>query len=266
MPTRIAVVLALILMLAGQVSAQPPSLPPVGGDARTPPAPPLPPAASTPAPPAMRSSPANNNSDIEMVERVLEARKRYMAALRELHAYYVRVGDTERAKWSEEELLQFHRMSHPAYRLDLDVPSTKLQPLYNLPEANKLYRDAMSWKDRVFSGDWGDNQRRAELLLQRLLTEYPQSNKISEAAYQLGDIYEGRAFKQYQRAAAYFERCFQWNSATTLDARSRAAKIYDRELKNKERALELYRMVRDHDTDPNRIKEAERRIADLSGR
>ncbi len=103
-------------------------------------------------------------------------------------------------------------------------------------------------------------------MLQRLLTEYPQSTKISEAAYQLGDIYEGRAFKQYQRAAAYFERCFQWSPATPLDARLRAARVYDRDLKNKNKALESYRMVREHDTDPNRIREADRRIADLSGR
>src|SRR5260221_1697164 len=124
MPTRFAVVLAFLYGLALQLPAQPPPLPPVGGE---PSAPPLP----TP-PPLLRTSPAPGNySDIELVERVLEARKKYAAVLRDLHSYYVRSGDTERAKWAEEELLQFHRMSHPAYRLDLDVPSAKLHPFAN---------------------------------------------------------------------------------------------------------------------------------------
>ncbi|MFL5340509.1 MAG: tetratricopeptide repeat protein, partial [Gemmataceae bacterium] len=251
MPARTICGLMLAGLVVAQLPAQPPPLPPIGGN-------------SSPAPKSASPAAPANNSDVELVERVQEARKQYITALRELHKHYVQTGDTERAAWAQEELLQYHRMSHPAYRLDLDVPSPKLQPLYNQPEANRLYRDAMAWKDRGLGGDWGDNQRRAEVLLQRLLSEYPQSNKISDAAYQLGDIYEGRAFKQMARAAAYFERCFQWNPATQFDARLRAARLYDRELKNKVKALELYRMVREYETDPTRIQEADRRIAELS--
>ena len=33
-----------------------------------------------------------------------------------------------------------------------------------------------------------------------------ESDKIGDAAYQLGDIYEGRSYKQYRRAAHYYER------------------------------------------------------------
>ena len=69
-----------------------------------------------------------------------------------------------------------------------------------------------------------DNQRRAELLFQQLLTNYPQSDKIDDAAYQLGDIYESKAYKQYRRAAWYFERCVQWNTNTQFDARLRAGR------------------------------------------
>src|SRR5262249_11676574 len=147
-----------------------------------------------------------------------------------------------------DELKQFHRMSHPPYRLDLDVPNPKLQPLYNEPEANDLYRRALSFKDRGLDSEYTDNQKRAELLLQELLTRYPQSNRISDAAYMLGDIYESRAFRQLERAAAYYERCFQWNPNTHFEARLRAAKLYDHELKDRPRAIELYRMVLDYET------------------
>ena len=78
----------------------------------------------------------------------------------------------------------------------------------------------MKFKDKGWGQDYIDNQHRAELLFQQLLTNYPQSDKISDAAYQLGDIYESKAFRQYERAAAYFERCFQWNPKTHFDART----------------------------------------------
>ena len=73
-------------------------------------------------------------------------------------------------------------------------------------------------------------------------------------AYQLGDLYEGRAYKQYDRAAAYFERSFQWVKGTRTDARLRAAVLYDRQLNERSKAIELYREVVAHDTDPDRIK------------
>lgn len=216
--------------------------------------------------PAQNPPPLAGGSDIELVERVIGARKAYQAALQELHRFYVRSGDRERAEWAEEELRAFSRVPQAAYRLDLDVPSPMLKPLYNQPEANELYRKAMTYKDRGLGSEYADNQRRAEILLQQVLTEYPQCNKISDAAYQLGELYQSRTFRQYRRAAVYFERCFQWNPNTQFDARLQAAKLYDRQLNDKTRAMELYKLVLEYEADNTRRLEAERRIKDLSGR
>ena len=144
-----------------------------------------------------------------------------------------------------------------------DVPPPTLQANYNIPEANDLYRRAMLYKDRGWGTDYIDNQRRAELLLQQLLTSHPQSDKIGDAAYQLGDLYQSKAYLQYRRAALYFERCFQWHPTTHLDARLRAARLYDRNLIKRERARELYQEVITHDTDQKRIQEAKRRLSEL---
>ena len=54
-------------------------------------------------------------------------------------AHYISTGDIERARWAEDELLQFHRVSKQAFRLELDVPPPTLQAAYNIPEANELY-------------------------------------------------------------------------------------------------------------------------------
>jgi hypothetical protein len=205
-----------------------------------------------------------DNGDIDLVEKLLIARRDYQRSLELLRALYMKTGDAEKAKWAEEELRDYHRINHQAYRLDLELPPPTLQASTNIPDANKLLMRAKEFKDRGMGMDYIDNQRRAELLLQQLLTQYPTSNKIGEAAYLLGDLYESRAFKQYRRAAGYFERCFQWNSATLLDARLRAARIYDRTLNDRTHAAELYQDVTQHDTDKKRIDEAQKRLKELN--
>jgi TolA-binding protein len=216
-------------------------------------------------PPLPARSPGVPPSDVEFVERLLAARRDYQVALEELRKHYLTAGDLERARWAEEELVQFHRISKHAYRLELDVPPPTLQAQYNIPEANELYRRAMTYKDKGWGTDYIDNQRRAELLFQQLLTQYPQSDKIDDAAYQLGDIYESKAYRQYRRAALYFERCFQWNPNTQFDARLRAARLYDRNLSERSEAIRLYREVATHETDSKRLQEAQKRLSELSG-
>jgi hypothetical protein len=226
--------------------------------------------AQSPAPPPPKEgekTPSAPISDIELVERLNAARKEYQSSLEKLRQYYIRANDIERAKWAEEELLGYHRLVKYAYRLDLDVPVPTLQPKRNIPEANELYRRAMTYKDRGFGADYVDNQRRTEILLQQLLDRYPESDKIADTAYQLGDLYEKyRPAPQPRRAAAYYERSFQWNKAGQSDARLRAARLYDRQLSERSKAIEMYRSVLDHDTDNDRIREAERRIAELTGK
>jgi tetratricopeptide (TPR) repeat protein len=222
--------------------------------------------AQGPVPPSgVGSSPGTVNSDVALVERLLAARRDYQLALEQLRRHYLAAGDVERARWAEEELLQYHRIAKNAYRLELDVPPPTLQAAYNIPAANELFRKAMTYKDKGWGTDYIDNQRRAEILFQQLLTSYPQSDKIADTAYQLGDIYESRAYKQYKRSAVYFERCFQWNPNTQFDARLRAARVYDRNLNERGHAVDLYREVVTHETDPKRIQEAQKRLTELSG-
>jgi len=205
-------------------------------------------------------------SDVPFVEKVLVARRDYQKSLEQLRAHYLKVGDVEKARWAEEELLQYHRTPKKAYNLDLDLPPPTLRAAVNIPEANQLYTAALEYKGRGWYTEYIDNQRRAELLLQQILTQYPESNKISDVAYQLGDIYESKAYRQYRRAAMYFERCVQWNPTTQLDGRLRAARIYDRNLQERGDAIRLYKEVLTHETDTNRLAESKKRLSELSGK
>jgi len=205
-------------------------------------------------------------SDVELVERVIAARKEYETSLRKLREHYDKHGDKQRTGWAEQELVAFHMMFKPSYNLDVqDVPPPNLEAKVNVREANELYRMAMEYKGKGLGSEYTLNMRRAELLLREILEKYPNSDKIADVAYQLAEVYESRAYKQYDRAARYYERSFQWMKGSRTDARLRAAVLYDKQLNERSKAIELYREVTSHDTDADRIKQAERRLGELTG-
>lgn len=218
--------------------------------------------------PRNRTGPVASPSatDVQLVQRVIAARREYQIAVEQLRAYYDSIGDDDRARATEEELKQLHRVPKPAYIIDLDIAGPGLRPDQNVPPANDLFRKAMSYKDKGFGSEFTDNQIRAELLLQQVLQQYPTSNKCSDAAYHLAQIYESRRPAQYRRAAVYYERCAQWNPATTLDARLKAAQLYDRQLNDRNKAIEWYRAVLAQESDSRRRQDAEKRLSDLVGK
>jgi len=204
--------------------------------------------------------------EVPLVERIMAARKEYQLSLETLRKHYISVGDLQKARWAEDELLQFHRMSKQAYVLSLVVPPPTLKGQQNDPVANELFRNAKKYKDKGMGTEFIDNQRRAEILLQKVLTEHSHSNIISDTAYQLGDLYEGRAYQQYALAAAFFERGYQWNPRTQHDARLRAARLYERQLNDRGKAMTIYKEITTHETDDRRIEESKRRIQEMSNR
>ncbi|CAN5384453.1 hypothetical protein BH11PLA2_BH11PLA2_08020 [soil metagenome] len=215
-------------------------------------------------PPKLNNAKEVGDSEERTVKAVTDARKAYQDSLLKLHEVYTKSGEKERAKWVEDELRGYHLAPKPAYHLG-DVPPAKLEAKENIKEANELYRQAMTYKDKGFGSEYTLNQRRAEMLFQEILEKYRTSDKIADVAYELGDLYESRAYKQYARAALYYERSSQWRKGGRIDSRMRAAKLYDKQLGDRAKAIELYRDVVAHDTDHDRIKDAEKRLAELTG-
>src|SRR3954471_21723999 len=77
-------------------------------------------------------------SDLQLVKSLLECRGKYQESLEQLRLYYLSAGDLEKARWAEEELRQYHRISKQSYRLDLEVPVPILEAKKNIPDANQL--------------------------------------------------------------------------------------------------------------------------------
>ncbi len=201
----------------------------------------------------------------DMVEKLLISRKEYQRNLETLRIYCLQTNQTEKAKWAEDELIQYHRIAKQPFIFDLDVPPVSLgtQAIQNSPEANEIYRRALTYKDRGWGTDYIDNQRRAEILLQQVLTSHPTSNRISDTAYQLGELYESKAYKQHNRAALYYDRSVQWNPQQA-EARMRAAKLYEQYNIDRPRAAVLFKEVTTHDTDQRRVEEARHHLEMLA--
>jgi len=98
-----------------------------------------------------------------------------------------------------------------------------------------------------------------------LITNYPESDKIDDAAYRAGRIYDH--FGDYRIAALYYQRTFQWNEKTRYPARSRAAYVMDKRLNEKEKALTFYQLAYKYEKHfPNNVEYARTRILELTAK
>jgi len=211
------------------------------------------------------TKPTVKTTDTDQVKRLNIARKEYYNSLVSLYQYYEQTGERERARWAEDELKSFHLANKLSFRVELDeVLSISLDSKDNIKTANDLFKEASKYKDKGSGADFVLNQRRAEILFQEILQKYPTSDKNADVLYQLAELYEGRAYKQYERAAVYFERVAPAKKGSRTDARLRSAYIYDKLLNERTKAIELYRDEITHDTDAERIKYAEKRLAELT--
>ena len=183
-------------------------------------------------------------TEVDYVESLAAARDAYRQALISLTEYYGSVGNATKLQWSKLELKTFDQMVRYAYLQPAEWVPENLQATDAIEEADILYRQAKSLYNE--SGGMIIVANRAKLqqalgLFNQLIREYPTSDKIDDAAYRAGRIYE--YLKNYQLAAIYYQRAFQWNEATSYPARYRAAYVMDQKLRMRAEALELYKLA-----------------------
>lgn len=199
----------------------------------------------------------------DLVKQLYQARDNYQATMERMRSYYVQVNNDENRYHVDKELTDFHLIVKDPYLLDMDLPSPDLKPDTSLPKANRIFREALDWYNKRTMTERDSNFKRAELLLRRLLRDYPRSDKLDEACYYLGEIYSSKYFGQYRRAVAFFERVWLYEPNTNLDARLRAAYIREKYLADKPGAIQLYQEILRREVDPEQTKEARRRLDGL---
>lgn len=179
--------------------------------------------------------------EVDLVEQMAAHRVAYRRSLELLTQHYAASGDNKKLGWAEEELRALNRMPQYTYIVGAEVVPADLKATTRIAAADELFADAKETQRQAEPiGILKDHEglRMALAMYNRLIREYPTSDKIDDAAFQAADIYE--YFDNYETALLYYKRSYQWEPNTPYPARFRAASLLDKRLRRRDEALELY--------------------------
>lgn len=182
--------------------------------------------------------------EVDLIEQVAINRQAYQRALETLTAHYMQSGNNIKFQWAQKELDALNTMPQYDYIVDATVAGPDLKAGASIPQADELYDEAVNLhKEATTLLLFKDNSllRLALDKYNEVIRKHPTSDKIDDAAFKAGEIYEH--FNDYSIALVYFQRAFQWDAATPYPARFKAAYILDYHLHNRSEALDLYRQA-----------------------
>ena len=182
--------------------------------------------------------------EVDYAENAAAARQAYRDALISLADYYSSVGHATKLQWANTELKTFDQMVHYRYLQPAEWVPENLTAMNCIEDADFLYNEAVRLYRKA--GGFLIVTNKAKLrqslgVFNEVIAQYPSSDKIDDSAYRAGLIYEH--LKNYELAAVYYQRTFQWNEITPFPARFRAAKVMDQKLRMRKEALPLYRLA-----------------------
>ncbi len=207
--------------------------------------------------------------EVDLVESVLAHRAEYHQGLEGLRDYYRDHGYATKQSWADYELDGLRKVKAFRYLLDAEIPSDQLRPTSQIPEADALYERG---QELLRKGGHGVPVFYREKVMieaadvfQQLVEKYPNSDKIDDAAFFLGEIHKEYLPNQEPIAVKWYERAWTWNPETPHPARFQAAVVYDYRLHDRDRALELYQSVLKNETaNQSNLRFATRRIQELT--
>jgi len=183
-------------------------------------------------------------SEADLVEKMAVNRQAYYQGLELLAGYYMRTGNNLKLEWAQKELAALNTMPKYNYIIEASVAPQNLKPRESIPMADDIYFEAQELDKEAGALPILKNENQLRLALEKyndVIKKYPTSDKIDDAAYNAGVIYE--YFKDYTIALLYFKRTFQWDPETPHPARFRAARILDQRLHRNAEALQLYQQA-----------------------
>lgn len=209
---------------------------------------------------------AATGSEADIVEQVAVNRQAYQEGLELLVKHYTRTGNNMKWMWAKKELAALDAMPQYKYIIEAEVAGQSLKASTSIPEADNLYNDALQLEKRAKRLVIIKDENRLRLALDKynqLIRKHPSSDKIDDAAFKAGGIYE--YFKDYTIALLYYKRTYQWDAGTIHPARFKAAFVLDRRLHRRAEALKLYQQAVKREGLKKSYKEfAEKRIEELT--
>ncbi len=133
--------------------------------------------------------------------------------------------------------------SLPIIKPEKEQIITDIRPARNIEVADILFQDGRMYKKSLCFF-----RKRSKLLsaitrFRIIISDYAESDKADDAAYELARIYRSFYFKDYAGAAHYYVTCYELNPNTDKPARYMAARIYDLKLKDHARAIQNYELA-----------------------
>jgi tetratricopeptide (TPR) repeat protein len=207
--------------------------------------------------------------EVDLIEAVVSHRSLYHRNLAQLREYYEQHGYATKEKWAAFELAGLKDVASCQYLMDAEVPSNALRPTDRIEQADALYAEGLALMKRGGHGIpalYSQNHMiQAAKLFKQLIELYPSSDKIDDAAFYCGEIHKEYLPGKETIAVKWYERAWTWDPQTDHPARFQAAVVYDYRLHDRDRALELYHGVIDHETaHKSNVRFASRRIHELT--
>ncbi len=193
-----------------------------------------------------------DRTEVDLVEEMLLHRAMYGQYLRSLIMFYGEIGDEEKANWARNELRDYRQIKPYMYLRDAETPVASLRPIDSIGAADKLYDEALALMEK---GGHGTpvfyNQgilKQALAKFKELINRHPTSDKIDDAAFYIGELHkEYFEEKDNTLALQWYQRALDWNPQTPHPVRFQMAVIYDYRIHEREKALEMYQGVIDHE-------------------
>jgi len=211
---------------------------------------------------------ATSENEIDLVEKMAADRHAYQRSLQALIQYYKASGNHDKTTWAQEELTALNRIPQYQYIIEAQVMPATLRATESIAAADQVYAEAE--KLERAAGVIPIPQTKDEEMLRaalrkygEMISRYPTSDKIDDAAYKMARIHEG--FRDFTIALSFYQRAYQWDASTPYPARFRAADILDRRLHRRAEALQVYQeaIVKEARYTDLRLM-AERRVQELN--
>ena len=179
--------------------------------------------------------------EIDLVEDLVSKRNAYYSSLNAISEFYAKTGNGVKYQWVQNEIEGFALAPQYRYIRSGEVAGESLKATNAIEAADQLYDDAYTTqKKAMLLGITVDESgmRDALNMYESLIEQYPSSDKVDDAAFRLGEIYQD--FKDYEIANIYYQRATQWDAQTPYPARYRRAYVLDKYLLKYDDALTMY--------------------------
>jgi hypothetical protein len=131
--------------------------------------------------------------ETDIVEQVLVTRQAYRQGLEALIEYYTKEGNSMKVEWAKRELAALDKMPQYNYIVEASLAGPDLRATDAVRAADYLYEEALALEKKARGLVLVVNAVQLRQALDKyneLITTYPSSDKIDDAAYQAAGIYE----------------------------------------------------------------------------